>query len=138
MPGGHHLENRLTVAYHKINMQVASAGQTGQGAYLVDNGTRRQPDPLPALSRLREEIHRVEEAHPGLNSGLTAVCDAAITKLQSNPANTAPQIVPGRHGPLTRMLDRTGHYLVLGLDKAGDGIIMFFEMLLKLSVKKKV
>jgi len=34
--------------------------------------------------------------------------------------------------PLVSALDRTGYYLSVGFDKAGDGIILAFDALLKL------
>ncbi len=104
----------------------------------------RQMSFLQALHKLRDEVCRIEEKHPGLNNGLAALCDEAIQSIRSTspPGHTQdspvsnhsiePIPTTGKANPIVSTLDRTGHYLTLSLDKAGDGIIFVFEGLLKL------
>jgi hypothetical protein len=113
-------------------MQIASTDQQGDRGEIAGITECRQPDLLPALQKLRDDIRRIEETHPDLKTGLTAVCDEVITWVQSNPAEPGAPVVQKKHNPVTRALDFAGSCVVRGLDRAGDGIIFVFESILKL------
>jgi len=49
-----------------------------------------------------------------------------------NEFERSPISVIKKANPLVSALDRTGYYLSVGFDKAGDGIILAFDALLKL------
>ena len=113
-------------------MQIASTGQHGDRVEITGITECRQPDLLPALQKLRDDIHRIEETHPDLKTGLTAVCDEVITWVQSNPAECVAPTRDRKPNPVTLALDFASNCVVRGLDRAGDGIIFVFESILKL------
>ena len=72
-------------------MQITGTGQNSDRAEITGFAESRQPDLLPALQKLREDISRIEMSHPDLKTGLTAVCDEVITWVQgSSPSVSGP------------------------------------------------
>jgi hypothetical protein len=68
-----------------------------------------------------------EEPPGGFKFDDAALCDYVAHEI----ARELP-LAQTRNNPVVNTLDRAGGYLVLGLDKMGDGIIMAFESILKL------
>ena len=84
------------------------------------------PSSMPAdTKQFEEELTPIYDREERCNEAIydsSAKADAYYTPL--------PTIK--KANPIVSALDHTGHYLALGLDKAGDGIIFVFEGLLKL------
>jgi len=95
---------------------------------------------VSALHDLKSSISRVEQRHPYLRNDLSSTCDKAISSLQDSPCLqdtvaatetlSAPPPAP-KINPLSLALDRTGTFIINGLDKMGDGIIFLFLKVMK-------
>jgi len=97
---------------------------------------------IDALHELKNNIARVEQSHPYLGNDLSSTCDRAISALQDSPfrqySAEAAEIIkaspqPTRINPLSLAIDKTGDFIIGGLDKMGDGIIFIFRKISRVS-----
>jgi len=98
----------------------------------VDTFQERRYRLINALHELKSRICFVEQQHSYLRNDLSSTCDKAIVSLQGSPClhdaaaatETISTIPPAPEiNPLSLALDKTGAYIINGLDRMGDGII---------------
>jgi len=95
----------------------------------------RRKSLVNALHELKNRISSIEQQHPSLRDDLSSICDRAILSLQDSPTlQNAPSVIETvsapppvtRTNPLSLAVDKTGAFIISGLDRMGDGIIFIF------------